>query len=558
MAHQSPQRMCESASLLFTHKDGQLKDDSPPFLKRLTGAIAVMPNKKSKSPLDNARRNNPFFCSEFKQVEAAVDELYTQYEAYKKGQYSIRKDDVAKIKRHIENLVLDLYSVWHSDKSKYLGYSRDQKAFRKGNSYYDHMNKKPMLSKTFFVGVIDFFIDAGYVETEKAKSYKQTADEGIPRPKISSRVRATNKIIAVLHKHKVNWATIQTSSDTSFIILRNDKKKTIAFDPDKYPETKLMQGKLQSINKVLDWCHIDLNVPDTELIKLKKRLSTNPIDDEGDIDNKYREPFELNNRLLKRKFVNDFNSGGRFYGGWWQGCPSEYRKFITVNHRVTTELDYSTIQPHILYAKKGCTVPKDSYLLYGWDKEYRDIYKKAFNQLINSKTGTKNNLSLLAPDITPKKLPVGWKEMKKGERKGYQLSEFKRLTGKDYDQLLTDLMACHEPIKDYFFSQSWKWLQRVDSDIAELVILRMIDRKVMVLPIHDSFIVPLDDKLDNIMYLHNEMTQAFKEVVGIKCKIDIKDLIDVDNYKTTALTVPEDHYKYKINYVEWLSIRGNG
>ena len=110
---------------------------------------AVISKLKAKLPLDNARRNNPYFWSQFKQVKAAVDELYDEYVVYTKDKkakqdkssYSIQVDAVPKIKRHIENPALDLYSVWTSDKTKYPGYSRDQGHFRKAPPKDDAENQ---------------------------------------------------------------------------------------------------------------------------------------------------------------------------------------------------------------------------------------------------------------------------------------------------------------------------------------------------------------------------------------------------------------------------------
>ena len=94
---------------------------------------AVISKLKAKLPLDNARLNNPYFCSQFKQVKDAVDELYDEYVNYNKykkakqgkSSYSFLVDAAPKIKRHIDNLVLDLYSVWTNDKGKCLGYISD-------------------------------------------------------------------------------------------------------------------------------------------------------------------------------------------------------------------------------------------------------------------------------------------------------------------------------------------------------------------------------------------------------------------------------------------------
>ena len=66
---------------------------------------------------------------------------------------------------------------------------------------------------------------------------------------------------------------------------------------------------------------------------------------------------------LYRVFNNgSFDEGGRFYGGWWQNLPSEYRQFITINGHTTSEYDYSA--PSILamlYAELGQPLRDDAY-----------------------------------------------------------------------------------------------------------------------------------------------------------------------------------------------------
>ena len=48
------------------------------------------------------------------------------------------------------------------------------------------------------------------------------------------------------------------------------------------------------------------------------------------------------------------------------------------------ELDYSAIQPAILYAKKGLNCPEDPYDI-GLDNAHRPWVKKAFNSLLNAR-----------------------------------------------------------------------------------------------------------------------------------------------------------------------------
>jgi hypothetical protein len=63
-------------------------------------------------------------------------------------------------------------------------------------------------------------------------------------------------------------------------------------------------------------------------------------------------------------------------------------------------------------------------------------------------------------------------------------------------------------------------VQRVgDSDIAESVMLAMMERNVLVLPIHDSFIV----RSGFALLLQEQMEDAYEERVG--AKLDIKTVL---------------------------------
>jgi hypothetical protein len=118
--------------------------------------------------------------------------------------------------------------------------------------------------------------------------------------------------------------------------------------------------------------------------------------------------------------------------------------------------------------------------------------------------------------MAPDPFPEGWAEMKKHQRAKWQRAEFERQTGRKYEELLHDLKAIHEPIDHFFFSQAWARLQRKDSDIAEKVMLKLIDHGYTALPIHDSFIV--NRSAEGL--LREAMNEAFEEVVGVAAKVD--------------------------------------
>ena len=87
-----------------------------------------------------------------------------------------------------------------------------------------------------------------------------------------------------------------------------------------------------------------LYVPDTELILIKRRMKKkDPKKGTVDFSKKY----------VRRIFnQGSFKKGGRFYGGFWQKIPREYRKFIRINYKEVVELDYSGLHINMLYAMK--------------------------------------------------------------------------------------------------------------------------------------------------------------------------------------------------------------
>ena len=202
--------------------------------------------------------------------------------------------------------------------------------------------------------------------------------------------------------------------------------------------------------------------------------------------------------------------------------PSEYRKHITIEGKNTAEFDYSSIHPRILYATEGKEAPEDAYMVQGWDKKHRDLFKETFNQLINSDKTTKhrNQWRRLAPEVTPDPLPSGWDDLPEYSRTPLRRQAFEVITGKSYDELIKDIIHQHKPIEKHFFTRAWSWLQRKDSDIAEKVMLKLYEEAIVALPVHDSFIVRIGFR----SHLNKAMMEAFEEVTGYKPRVDAKEL----------------------------------
>ena len=74
----------------------------------------------------------------------------------------------------------------------------------------------------------------------------------------------------------------------------------------------------------------------------------------------------------------------------------------------------------------------------------------------------------------------------------------------------------HAPIAHEFQSEAWKWTQRQDSEIALTVISNLMEKGVVALPIHDSFIV-IDGEEDLLI---EEMNKCYSDKFGFSPEIN--------------------------------------
>ena len=101
----------------------------------------------------------------------------------------------------------------------------------------------------------------------------------------------------------------------------------------------------------------------------------------------------------------------------------------------------------------------------------------------------------------------------------------------------------HAPIAHHFYTGVGLRLQRIDSDIAELVMLHFATKGIPILPLHDSFIMHHGYESE----LAQQMDLAFQKVTGYQPKIDAKhfeqELIGLD----TDLATDESSVTHLIN-----------
>jgi hypothetical protein len=215
-----------------------------------------------------------------------------------------------------------------------------------------------------------------------------------------------------------------------------------------------------------------------------------------------KQSINFSNVSLRRIFSRgSMLLGGRFYGGWWQFIPSDYRKYITINGLATVEIDFSELHPRLLYLSQNLAPPTGDLYDIGLRHEgvpydakvepyasQRKIIKEVFNALLNDETGN------------------------------YRLStsKIKQMGGLTFGQLKKLLLKRHPPLQAVLKKGVGLSFQYQDSQIAEKVMLALLAQNITCLPVHDSFIVPRHQGRELIL----AMRAAFSSVLpGFAAKL---------------------------------------
>ena len=239
----------------------------------------------------------------------------------------------------------------------------------------------------------------------------------------------------------------------TIILGRKDNQKRVNLQYTDTDDTNRMRANLSKINWCLSRCRIALEIPKSEFNQLNERLKCS--DD--------KTPINLAQKYLRRIFTDGrFDRGGRFYGGWWQNVPKEYRPFITLDWKQTCEYDYSQMNPHLAYMKVGKHLGEEDAYSRVFGEDHRDIVKRAFNAMLN----VTHPLSRAPRGLDLSSCTFNWTKLRDA------------------------IAAAHKPIESLFYSGVGTELQFLDSQIAEGVMLHFANlESAPVLPIHDSFIM---------------------------------------------------------------------
>ena len=291
--------------------------------------------------------------------------------------------------------------------------------------------------------------------------------------------------------------------DTEGKPIRSGRKKQTTKIDLEVPESPLVaqhRSNLTYINNKLRQHCISLDLSNEHLMQLQKEMSqAKPSDTQGAYSS-----IQLQNVQLTRIFSRgSMELGGRFYRGWWQSIPSKHRPHIRIDGKKTIEVDYSGMCLRILYALAGqeMNLEDDPYDigLEHWEgrgDKRRSNIKKIINALINDEDDV---------FVIPKK--------------ALKLLE---VTEEQFNSLLTKK---HPLIAEQLNSGVGLKAQYIDSQIAEAVMLELMKEDIVVLPVHDSFIVPAGYQ----SALEASMNYHFNQITGSSSIVEA-ELVKTDEH----------------------------
>jgi len=405
-----------------------------------------------------------------------------------------------------------LTDIW---KSSYI-HPEAECSIHKHNNYYSSnpRYRDPNLTYKMTMAAFDGLQLLNLIVVTKDGYYDRTKMQGG-----LTRYRAREELLEMLSEIQEHPAIhLKPNLDAETILLRqkiDNKNVLVPYDEDAF--TEKARNSLRTINQCFIRHWVDLRILDKDVLALQERL----------FDDSEKQPIDLTKRTLVRIFSNNsFEEGGRFYRGWWQNVPSEYRPFITIDSKATSEHDYSQLNPNMIYSVYNKELGSEDAYSRVVGPEHRDVVKQAFNAMFQATTTLDRKPDGIELDV----IGMSWKELKE------------------------EILNAHKPIKDYFFKGLGNRLQFEDSIIAENIMLQFAKMDAPALPIHDSFI--MHHGFSTYGELEEAMRRAFHDRfhrdIGISKDLVIKHKsnipIDKDGLATPSF---EDILNAENDYSQW-------
>lgn len=420
----------------------------------------------TQEEIEYSRRLDVWKWKDFPEINDLVQDVY---EAYYAGIYT-RKDAIKRAKKHLKVLLIDLYVAFIDDPKLLIGLPMDPDAYSKRSNWHS------IYITSMIVPIVNRAVEVGLLELWKGNESQKRV----------SRIRSTKTLRKLFKKSALEAYYIDLqNSNRPPIVFREKKEKNKKgqrknYTPHEVPNLTKQDIKnlahsaliIQEYNAAINRSYVD--IPDLNARRLKVSKSGG------------KETYVQITQSQKNiyRVFNDFSmdSGGRFYGPFWQQMPKRDRYRLYINDEPTVELDYSGLHINLLYALVGIKRQYKGSDPYSINLSHYKITKDDARRL-------GKQLMLIALNASDQnKAIAAFREWLRKEEEDIK-DCLPDLTNKTIKPIMTALENKHPPIKDYFYTGLAKGLMKVDSMILEDIIQKSLDYGFPVLPIHDSIIV---------------------------------------------------------------------
>ena len=285
--------------------------------------------------------------------------------------------------------------------------------------------------------------------------------------KYLTRLKVTDKFKELVNKFSLSYQDIL--KQTPPISLKDSEDNEIKVINSK--TTNPIRKRIDRYNNLILSSDIELPI---DKIEFRKRKSTG-----------------FANRTYTKHYLDrSYKSGGKYYGPCWQNLSKELRKEIKINGQETVELDFNAMHLHLLYCKVNKKLT--DYISEGTDayqlpNRNRKIVKTSFTCCINNNCNKDNVNKVVGPEVAKKYPEIFVKNT-------------------SYRDILDELGSHHPEVRQFFYAQIGNEISNMESKVSDHIIGKLTRKNILVLNIHDSFIVSINYK----DILLNTMIDAFK------------------------------------------------
>ena len=292
-------------------------------------------------------------------------------------------------------------------------------------------------------------------------------------------------------------------------------KKQIQLDYPESPNTIAIRKVIKDWNSLRSRTEITLEIPkemyDADDDQDRFTYYCKLLEEEGEVVK-----FKVTPKGAYRVFREDLEHFGRFSAATETLIRKRYRPHFKINGEPTVELDFEAMHIRMLYNMEGIDYQDDPYRIAAESFENpefrsRKLFKKIGLISINAKDRT-DTVKAVRHNL--------WIKNETGNTT-YEILE----------SMLDHWMVTQVPISKYLCTKIGLELMYKDSCIAEKVIKHFTEKGVMVMCVHDSFIIERKYESE----LKSVMESAYREVMGSNFRVYIDSKLIYNIYYNNFL-----------------------